>query len=356
MPDPAPRSPGLEGWVRPGAALGVLVLFALGGFAPGIGTTPRMLLLLAPVVLASAGFGLAVGLASATLGFALILWQGLRTAGGIGLEAFIDAFLWFAVAKLAASLIAVQRRQVRRQVAARREAELAAEQQGLLLDEMSHRVRNDMQRLIGMLQAQARTDPQAAQALQRAAGRVQVLGRLHQRLSRRAETAVVDSKVFLEGLVEDLRTGIEPGRPVALTVNAEAHALPLAMAADLGLVVNELVTNALKHGFPTNRSGVIRVAFGQDDGLYSLVVADTGIGLAAEEPRQGTGHGTGQRLIQALASQLGGRMTLARGEVGGTQVSLVFPAQRPEGGGALPEAPPSPPPLAATGTEGDTGR
>ncbi len=352
MPDPAPRSPGLDGWVRPGAALGMLVLLALGGFVPGLGAAPRMLLLLAPVVLASAAFGLAIGLASATLGFALILWQGLREAGGIGLDAFIDAFLWFAVAKLTAALIAMQRRQLLRQAVARREAELVANQQGLLLDEMSHRIRNDMQRLIGMLQSQARTEPQAAQALQRAAGRVQVLGRLHQRLSRRAETAVVDSKIFLEGLVEDLRIGIEPGRPVALTCNAEAHALPLAMAADLGLVVNELVTNALKHGFPANRSGVIRVAFGQDDGFYSLVVADTGIGLAAEEQRQGTG----QRLIQALSSQLGGRMSLARGEVGGTQFNLVFPVQRSEGGMALPEASSAPPPLKATGTEGDSSR
>lgn len=349
---PAFRSPAFAGWVRPGAALVIAATFLAVAFVPGLGAAPRMLVLLVPVVLASAGFGLAIGLACATLGFALILWQDLRAAGGIGLDAFIDAFLWFAVAKLTAALIATQRRQLRRQAAARREAEMAANQQGLLLDEMSHRVRNDMQRLIGMLQAQARTEPQAAQALQRAAGRVQVLGRLHQRLSRRAETAVVDSKVFLDGLVEDLRIGIEPGRPIALTVTAEPHSLPLAMAADLGLVVNELVTNALKHGFPGSRSGVIRVAFGRDDDVYSLVVADTGIGLAGEEPRQGTG----QRLIQALAAQLGGRMSLVGGEVGGTQVSLVFPVQRPEGGTPLPEAPPSPPPLAATGTGGDTGR
>ena len=336
-------------------------LFALGAFAPGLDMATRMLVLLAPVLLAAAGFGLASGLASATLGFALILWQALREVGGISLDAFINAFLWFAVAKLTAALIALQRRQMRVQTAARREAEVAAEQQRLLLDEMSHRVRNDMQRLIGMLQSQARTEPQAAQALQRAAGRVQVLGRLHQRLSRRAETAVVDSQTFLEGLVEDLRTGIEPGRPVALTVNAESHALPLSMAADLGLVVNELVTNCLKHGFPADRSGVIRVAFGQDDGLYSLVVADTGIGLREEDPRlglgQGMGQGSGRRLVQALATQLGGRMSFAGGEVGGAQVSLVFPAQRPEVG-APPAAtpPPPPPPLAATGTEGDSGR
>ncbi len=336
------------------------VFLALGAFAPGLGAATRMLLLLAPVVLAAAGFGLATGLATATLGFALILWQALREVGGISLDAFINAFLWFAVAKLTAALIALQRRQMRLQATARREAEVSAEQQRLLLDEMSHRVRNDMQRLIGMLQSQARTEPQAAQALQRAAGRVQVLGRLHQRLSRRAETAVVDSRTFLEELVEDLRTGIEPGRPVALTATVEPHALPVSMAADLGLVVNELVTNALKHGFPANRSGVIRVAFGRDDGLYSLVVADTGIGLRDEDPRlgmgQGMGQGSGRRLVQALAAQLGGRIGFAGGEVGGAQVSLVFPVQRPEGVTVPAEAPPPPPPLAATGTEGDSGR
>jgi two-component sensor histidine kinase len=310
------------------------------------------LLLLVPVVLAAASFGLAVGLASATLGFALILWQEVQLAGTLTLDGFVDAFLWFAVAKLTAALIAIQRRQLVRHATARYAAETAAGQQELLLDEMSHRVRNDMQRLTGMLQSQARTDPLAAQALQRAAGRVQVLGRLHQRLSRRAETALVDSKTFLDGLVEDLRAGIEPGRPVAVTCVAESHSLPLAMAADLGLVVNELVTNALKHGFPSNRTGVIRVAFGRDDEFYSLMVADTGIG-PAEETRQGMG----QRLIQALATQLGGRVNLARGEVGGTQFSLVFPVQRAEGGIPLPQAVPMPPlPPASTGTEGDSGR
>ncbi|SDB29243.1 Two-component sensor histidine kinase, contains HisKA and HATPase domains [Belnapia rosea] len=330
----------------------MLILFFGAALLPGIGMAARMLLLLVSVVMGAAGFGLSTGLAAATLGFALILWQAIRTPTGLTLEAAIDGFLWFAVAKLTAALIALQRRQLLRQGMARQQAELAAKQQGLLLDEMSHRIRNDMQRLIGLLQAQARSEPSAAQALQRAAGRVQVLGRLHQRLSRRAETAVVDSRVFLEGLVEDLRIGIEPGRPVALTVNTESHLLPIAMAADLGLVVNELVTNALKHGFPGNRAGVIRVAFGRDDGLYTLVVADTGIGLAAEDSK----GGSGQRLIQALAGQLGGRVAAARGEVGGTQFTLSFPVQRTEASITLPPDQAPPPPLAATGTDGPPGR
>lgn len=349
----APGPVGWPYWVRLGAVLAVAAVFLAVALVPGLGMAARMLALLVPVVLAAAGFGLATGLAAATLGFALILWQALREAGSISLDSLIDAFLWFAVAKLTAALIALQRRQLRRQAVARREAEQAAEQQGLLLDEMSHRVRNDMQRLIGMLQAQARTEPQAAQALQRAAGRVQVLGRLHQRLSHRAEAAVVDSRTFLEGLVEDLRVGVEPGRPVALTVTAESHALPFAMAADLGLVVNELVTNALKHGFPDNRSGVIRISFSLEDGLYSLAITDNGVGLTTPEPRS---SGSGQRLIQALAAQLGGRLDIARAEVGGTQCNLTFPVQRPETGGSAPlELPAGVRPLAATGTDDASG-
>jgi two-component sensor histidine kinase len=205
------------------------------------------------------------------------------------------------------------------------------------------------------LHAQARqaAEPETAGALRAAAGRVRVMGRVHERLSAQrrtgpatADAAVADSRLFIEGLVADLRAGVEGARPVSLTVAAEAHLLPLAAMADIGLVVNELVTNALKHAFPGEREGLVRVAFRCEGGTCELVVADNGVGMpaaAGEEAVSRLGRasstdrrGQGDRLLRALAAQLGGRLEVTAGEVGGTICRLRFPMPASAASGAAP--------------------
>jgi two-component sensor histidine kinase len=91
-------------------------------------------------------------------------------------------------------------------------------------------------------------------------------------------------------------------------------------------VVNELVTNALKHAFPTDREGLIRVTFHRDDAAYELVVADNGVGPAGDAwAARAEAGGMGTRLLRALAAQLGGRLDVMGGEVGGTSCRLRFP-------------------------------
>ncbi|MEN0075029.1 MAG: sensor histidine kinase, partial [Paracraurococcus sp.] len=240
------------------------------------------------------------------------------------------AVLWFALAKALAAAIALPRGRLARLAGRLRGTEAVARQRGLLLEEMSHRIRNDMQRLISLLQAQAGADPVAAAALLQAAGRIQVLGRVHRRLATRRNGGRVDSRIFLEGLVDDIGAALGPQSGIALTAQAEAHPLPVAVAGDLGLVVNELVTNALKYAFPPDRGGIVRVGFRREDSQYRLVVSDNGVGLGAER-RAGLEGGSGMRLVQALAGQLGGRVELCGGEVGGTICMLRFPVEAARG-------------------------
>lgn len=314
------------------ALLSVASAGLLGGALSG---AQFQLLLLATILVGTLLLGLTAGLAGATLGFGLMLWRAMEpaTAGGswaLSFQAAFDAFLWFAVAKLAVALVAAPQGLVGRLSTAARRAEAEARRRELLLDEMSHRIGNSLHLLVNMLQMQATADPRAADALRSAARRVLVLGRVHGRLSRGTEPeAVVDSRLFLEGLVADLRAGVDGVRPVALTIAAEAHALPLAQAGDVGLIVNELVTNALKHAFPEGKEGVVRVTFRRDGGMYELAVADNGVGTAAlERPGRG-GGGLGSRILRSLAAQLGGRLEVARGEVGGTLCLLRFPVPEP---------------------------
>lgn len=339
-----------------GVAALILVPVAAGLLPdPGLATSHLQLALLAVVLAGALLSGLGAGFAIATLGFGLLLWRAVEppSAGGgqgwaLDVAATVNAFLWFALAKLAAALVAALRKRVARLAEARGQAEAEARRRELLLAEMSHRVMNDMQMLVGVLHAQAAqaTDPEATDALRAAAGRVRVLGRVHERLSAQRQTgpaasadaAVADSRPFIEGLVADLRAGVGGVRPVSLTVSAESHLLPLGALGNIGLVVNELVTNALKHAFPGGREGVVRVSFRCEGGTCELVVADNGVGGAAAaggagpQParapgggRPGARGGQGGRLLGALAAQLGGRLEVAAGEVGGTLCRLRFP-------------------------------
>lgn len=318
-----------------------LIVFAAAVFLSGaVSAVHLQLLLLAAVLLSALFLGLAAGLVGATLGFGLMLWRAVGDDWALGFQAALDAFLWFAVAKLAAALVGARRGLVARLSEARDLAEAEARRRKLLHAELSHRIRNDLSLQVSMLQMQAAAEPSAADALHAAAGRVHVLGHVHGRLSRGVDAeAVVDSRIFLEGLVADLRAGLDGVRPVALTVATESHPLPLAAAGDVGLVVNEAVTNALKHAFPASREGIVRVTFRREDGAYELVVTDNGVGTAPGRAARGDeGGGLGGKLVRALATQLGGRLEIAAGEVGGTSCTLRFPVPPSASGPASNDA------------------
>ena len=308
--------------IAAGMAIG-LAVGALGAALPVLGAVERQALLLAAVAFATFGLGLGAGLAAAATGFAWLLWPAAE-AGTLDTATLLRALLWFASAKGIAVAIALPRGQLARLATRLRGTEAASRERGLLLDEMSHRIRNDMQRLVGLLQAQAGAEPAAPRALLQAAGRIQVLGRVHRRLAARGGAAMLDAQAFLEGLVDDLRAALAPESGIALTVSAEAHPLPVSVAGDLGLVVNELVTNALKYAFPRARGGSVRVCFARRDAYYRLAVSDNGVGIGqAQHTAMQTG--SGMRLVRALATQLGGRLELRPAEVGGTLCLLCFP-------------------------------
>lgn len=333
-------------------ALPLLVLVVgqayLGLFSP----VQLQLLLLASVILAALLLGLAAGLTGAALGFAMLLWAAFqRDAAGtptLSPVSVLDAFLWFALAKLIVVLVAIPQGTIARLLEAGRHLSLDRSRKELLINEMSHRVSNDISSVVGMLHMQASADPEAATALNAAADRVLMLGHVHRRLSHSgAPDAVVDSRPFIEGLAADLRASLNSLRPITLVVEAEAHALPLARAGDIGLVVNELVTNALKHAFPGGREGIVRVTFRRVDDLFHLSVTDNGIGFPqTKQLPQIDGSGLGSRILRGLATQLGGRLEVTSGEVGGSVCLLKFPIPSPVPTGSVaqgialtPEAP-----------------
>ncbi|MCC7275638.1 MAG: PAS domain-containing protein [Alphaproteobacteria bacterium] len=203
------------------------------------------------------------------------------------------------------------------------EAELATalEQQRLLFTELNHRVKNHLQMIAAVLRLQgARQELPAVRAeFEKAIGRIDTIADLHGRLYRDCRVGDVDMAAYLADICDGLRRLVPPGTPVAVECTAEPVSLGLDQAVPLGLVVNELATNAIRHAFPAGAAGRVRVGLVRQGDACVLTVADDGCGLV--EPAQ-EGTGIGRRIVGALAAQIGASLTVE--QAAGTVCRLAF--------------------------------
>ncbi len=189
--------------------------------------------------------------------------------------------------------------------------ERLAAQQAVLLREVNHRVANSLQLISSLIGLQARktSNTQAQAMLSQAAKRVEAVALVHRRLYASGEVGFVEIDQYFSGLVEELGRAVdEAGHRIEL--EAEPIRVETDKAVPLGLIVNELVTNALKYAYPEGTAGVVRVGFRRCGvGEVELAVEDEGIGFSehAEVPR---GSGLGGVIVDAMARSIGA--TLAR--------------------------------------------
>lgn len=202
--------------------------------------------------------------------------------------------------------------------------EAANRQQVMLLDEVHHRVRNNLQSIVSLLHLQARAverrEIRAEDALRAAAARVGVMGRVHERLGRPGDAGGgIDAGSFIAELCTELRGTFGANHPVTIRTDVEPIRMEVGHAILLGLIVNELVTNAFEHAFADGQNGTVEVRFQRQAGRsVRLEVRDNGRGIAA-----GTPSGLGQQLIQMLSTSLGGTVHVHTN--GGTIVALDIP-------------------------------
>lgn len=191
------------------------------------------------------------------------------------------------------------------------ERKSADARQAQLFDELNHRVKNSLTIVSGFLHIQARDAPPAARAhLLKAVDRVQSVAQVHGALYRGAQRDTVDFAAYLEDLCEGLSQSLIADRRVTLEVHTEPAELPVDVAIPLGMVVNELVTNAVKYAYPEPRCGVVSVRLGRDGEGLELEIGDAGQGLPQD--LAGAKGRLGMRLVNSLVAQVGGELVVSR--------------------------------------------
>ena len=173
-------------------------------------------------------------------------------------------------------------------------------------------------------------DAEARSVLDAAIEQVIVMGRVHSRLRANDRNASLDSAAFFHELCDDLKAMVH-GRPLSIECNADRHHFCMDQAVALGLIVNELVTNAVKHAFPYGRAGRVRICFEALKGQLRLTVEDDGVGFG----RPNATKGQGQDLIRGLLQQLDGRLEVEFSSRG-SFFRMAIPASGPSIGSPQP--------------------
>ncbi|TYL93198.1 GAF domain-containing protein [Bradyrhizobium rifense] len=190
----------------------------------------------------------------------------------------------------------------------------ALKHQALLTREMSHRVKNSLASVVGLLRVQARSaqSEDVKNALQDASLRVSTIAEVHDHLWRSSHIGFVELSDFMTELCKKLRGNIEGH---ALHCRADPMLLAADHAIPLGLLINELVTNAVKYAYPEG-SGDIEVSAREIDGNLHVEISDHGVGLPEgfdiDQPRASLGF----KVVTGMVRQLQGDLTLSRDRTG----------------------------------------
>tara|TARA_R100000365_G_C2740004_1_gene68743 strand:+ start:905 stop:1942 length:1038 start_codon:yes stop_codon:yes gene_type:complete len=190
---------------------------------------------------------------------------------------------------------------------AERELRAAKERAELALAEVNHRVANSLALVAALvrLQASAVADPAAKEALAETQGRISAIAGIHKRLYTTDDVRFVEIDAYLGNLASEIQMSMSlDGAAADIKLVAEPIRIPTDKAVSVGVIVNELVTNAAKYAYRDREVGEIRVRASQiEPGTCEIIVEDDGVGWMGEGKIHGTG--VGSRVIAATATGLG---------------------------------------------------
>lgn len=211
---------------------------------------------------------------------------------------------------------------------ARAHAERERQRVETLLQDTNHRIGNSLATVSSLLALQMlRTSSmEVRNALEAARLRVHAIASAHRRLRLGDDLENANAAEFLTAVIEDIATTQVADGRIKVVGEIDAIDVKSRDATTLGILVGELVTNAIKHAFPDDRSGVIKVRLHRDEGgIPTLTVSDDGIGMNVEADEE---NGLGSVIVRQLAGQFEGETKYAAGTKGGLEVTVTMPALR----------------------------
>ncbi len=205
------------------------------------------------------------------------------------------------------------------------ERKAAQAHQARLFEELNHRVKNNLTIVSTILDMQGRAGGPALRAeLMKAVDRVQSIAEVHASLYSAEGGAEVDFGAYLESLCQGLSKSLLADDRIQIVVEARSAPMTADQAIPLGMIVNEIVTNAVKYAYPAPGSGVISVTFRPEGDEALLRIADSGAGLPDNfETRPG---GLGLKLLRSMVKQVGGKLTIRRHP--GATFEIRIPGQK----------------------------
>ena len=252
-------------------------------------------ILLPAIFLAGLMFDRGSGLFATLLAIAGVVWVlGLQLSSALALPLFFFALIAVAFAAFAELL----RKEMEKVVASERS-------KTLLLQEVAHRTKNNLAMLAAMVRLQSRTlGQEASDALETTSQRIQTMAEVYDHLMLRDQTKIVDLKEYIGDIARRLMA-LSGDKPVAVGCELEEAYAHSEVAVPIAIIINELVTNSIKYGFPDERPGRILIKLHTTDELV-ISVSDNGVGMPGhEQARKGFGSKVVALLVQQLKGQLG---------------------------------------------------
>jgi two-component sensor histidine kinase len=220
-----------------------------------------------------------------------------------------------------------QRQQIEQELrASQARLQATLQEKEVLLTEVYHRIKNNLQIISSLLDLQADmvADPQVRALFEDSQQRIQAVALLHESLSQARNVARIPAAEYINRLsTQVFQAYAPPGDRITLSIQADPIWIAVRNAVPCGLLVNELLSNSLKYAFPGDRGGEITIALrATSEEQMVLVVADTGVGFPVDMDFRHT-DSLGLQLVCLLTEQLGG--TIALDTASGTQWTLRFP-------------------------------
>lgn len=193
----------------------------------------------------------------------------------------------------------------------------------LLLKEIHHRVKNNLEVVSGLLALQSAKmdDPKMQEVMLASQNRVHSMGILHQKLYQSEHLSFIEMKNYFQNLCLNILDSYNETERIKVNIEMNELEMDVDTAVPLGLIVNELLTNSLKYAFPKGENGTIELSLKNvSEDNYQLMISDNGIGKPLDEKAKGTGFGT--QLVELLTHQIDGKLIQEVGD--GTMILINF--------------------------------